>query len=93
MAGHRTREWRLGVFIQFQLELHSNIHQALEFVITTNISEIVVSLVEALHGANELETPMELLWVKGMTDVLPRLGSALADSDPEVVAVPPRPPG
>jgi Ca2+-transporting ATPase len=73
--------------------VHRNIRRALQFLVTTNISEIAVSLVEALHGLNELETPMELLWINLVTDVLPGLGLALADPDPDVMDAPPRPPG
>jgi len=73
--------------------IYRNIRRALEFLITTNMSEIVVSLVEAIHGPAELETPLELLWINLVTDVMPGLGLALADPDPDVMQVPPRTPG
>jgi len=73
--------------------IHRNIRRSLEFLVTTNLSEILVSLVEAVHGPNELETPMELLWINLVTDVLPGLGLALADPDAEVMSRPPRPRG
>ncbi len=73
--------------------IYRNIRRALEFLVTTNMSEIALSLVEALHGPGELETPLELLWINLVTDVLPGLGLALADPDPDVMHNPPRIPG
>jgi Ca2+-transporting ATPase len=57
------------------------------------MSEIAVGIVEAAHGPGELETPMELLWINLVSDVLPGLGLALAAPDPDVLDRPPRPPG
>lgn len=73
--------------------IYRNIQRALEFLVTTNMSEIIVTLVEAIHGPAELETPLELLWINLATDVLPGLGLALADPDPDVMENPPRSPG
>lgn len=61
--------------------IYRNIRRALEFLVTTNMSEIIVSLVEAFHGPAEMKTPLELLWINLVTDVLPGLGLALADPD------------
>lgn len=72
--------------------IYRNIRRALEFLVTTNMSEILVTLVEALHGPAEMETPLELLWINLVTDVLPGLGLALADPDPDVMARSPRAP-
>jgi Ca2+-transporting ATPase len=70
--------------------IYRNIRRALEFLVTTNMSEIGVSLVEVLHGPSELETPLEILWINLVTDVLPGLGLAMADPDPDVMTRPPR---
>ncbi len=70
--------------------IYRNIRRSLEYLVTTNMSEIAVSILEALHGPGELETPMELLWVNMVTDVLPGLGLALADPDPDIMHRPPR---
>lgn len=72
--------------------VYRNIRRALSFLITTNLSEIVVALVEAAHGPGELETPLELLWINLVSDVLPGLGLALADPDEDVMERPPRRP-
>ena len=73
--------------------VYRNIRRALEFLVTTNLSEIIVGIVEAAHGPGELETPMELLWINLVSDVLPGLGLALADPDMDAMDRPPRPRG
>ena len=70
--------------------VYRNIRRALEFLIATNLSEILVGLVEAAHGPGELESPMELLWINLVSDVAPGLGLALADPDPDAMTRPPR---
>ncbi|WP_323770776.1 cation-transporting P-type ATPase [Antarctobacter sp.] len=72
--------------------IYRNIRRALEFLIASNMSEIAVGIVEAAHGPGELETPMELLWINLVSDVLPGLGLALADPDHDVLDQPPRSP-
>lgn len=73
--------------------VYRNIRRALEYLVTTNLSEIIVGIAEAIHGPGELETPMELLWINLVSDVLPGLGLALADPDPDTMECPPRDPG
>jgi Ca2+-transporting ATPase len=71
--------------------IHANIRKALRFLLATNLSEIFVTLGEALHGPNELETPLELLWINLVTDVLPALGLAMLPPDDGIMKRPPRP--
>jgi Ca2+-transporting ATPase len=71
--------------------IYRNIRRSLEFLVTTNMSEIIVSVVEALHGPGELESPMELLWINLVSDVLPGIGLALAEPERDVMAAAPRP--
>lgn len=73
--------------------IYRNIRRALEYLVTTNLSEIAVGIAEAAHGPGELETPMELLWINLVSDVLPGLGLALADPDADAMTRPPRDPG
>ncbi|MEW5422158.1 HAD-IC family P-type ATPase [Amorphus sp. 3PC139-8] len=90
------RDDELGTLIEAIAQgraIYRNIRRSLEFLITTNMSEIAVSIVEALHGPGEIETPMELLWINLTTDVFPGLGLALADPDPDVMEQAPRAPG
>ena len=71
--------------------IHANIRKALRFLLATNLSEILVTFGEALHGPNELETPLELLWINLVTDVLPALGLAMLPPDAGIMQQPPRP--
>ncbi len=71
--------------------IYRNIRRSLEFLVTTNMSEIMVAIVEAVHGPGELESPMELLWINLVSDVLPGLGLALAEPEPGIMAMAPRP--
>ncbi len=73
--------------------VYRNIRRSLGFLITTNLSEIVLEIVEALHGKGEVETPMELLWINLVTDILPGLGIAMAAPDEDAMLRPPRDPG
>jgi Ca2+-transporting ATPase len=68
----------------------SNIRKAVHFLLSTNLSEIFVVLVEVLRGPQELESPMELFWINLVTDVLPGLGLALEPPEPGVLDRPPR---
>jgi Ca2+-transporting ATPase len=68
----------------------SNIRKAVHFLLSTNLSEIFVVLVEVLRGPQELESPMELFWINLVTDVLPGLGLALEPPEPGVLDKPPR---
>lgn len=72
--------------------VHRNIRRSLGYLITTNLSEILVEIVEALHGKGEVETPMEILWINLVTDVLPGLGIAMAAPDADSMDRPPRNP-
>jgi P-type Ca2+ transporter type 2C len=72
--------------------VHRNIRRSLGFLVTTNLSEIAVEIIEALHGKGEVETPMELLWINLVTDVLPGLGIAMAAPDEDSMDRPPRNP-
>jgi len=73
--------------------IYRNIRRSLEFLVTTNMSEIAVEMIEAVHGPKELDTPMELLWINLATDVFPGIGLALADPDEDAMNRPPRPRG
>jgi Ca2+-transporting ATPase len=62
-------------------------------MISTNLSEIIVLLAESLSHNDDLETPMELLWLNLVTDILPALGLAMEPPERHVMNTPPRAPG
>lgn len=70
--------------------IYANIRKSLHFLLATNLSELFVMAAEAVHGPNELETPMELFWLNLVTDVLPGLGLALLPPDPDILNQAPR---
>ena len=68
----------------------SNIRKSVHYLLSTNLSEILVLLVEAIRQNDVIESPMELLWLNLVTDVLPSLGLALEPSEQFVMSLPPR---
>jgi Ca2+-transporting ATPase len=71
---------------------YSNIRKAIHFLLATNLSEILVMLTATAAGGGALLTPIQLLWINLMTDVLPGLGLALEPAEPGVLEQPPRDP-
>ncbi len=65
-----------------------NIRNAVRYLLSTNLSEVMVMLAETLHGRGEMETPMELFWLNLVTDIMPAIGLALAEPG-DVMARPP----
>lgn len=68
----------------------ANIRRSVRFLLSTNLSEALLLGLEALSGANELETPFELLWLNLVTDVFPALGLALTPPSADVLRERPR---
>jgi Ca2+-transporting ATPase len=68
----------------------SNIRKSVHYLVSTNLSEILVLLAETINRNDVLESPMELLWLNLVTDVLPGLGLALEPSERFVMSTPPR---
>lgn len=69
----------------------SNIRKSVHYLISTNLSEIIVLLAESMITNDELESPLELLWLNLVTDILPALGLALEPPERYVMMRPPRP--
>lgn len=69
-----------------------NIERSLEFLISSNLSEILLVLgAVATHGAAPL-TPMQLLWINLLTDVLPAVALAAEPPEGDVMRHAPRSP-
>ncbi len=67
-----------------------NLRRALNFLLSTNGSEVALLLAEAVHGPEALETPAQLFWLNLMTDVFPAFGLAMARPAADVLERPPR---
>lgn len=69
-----------------------NIEKSLEFLISSNLSEILTVLgAVALTGTSPL-TPMQLLWINLLSDVLPAIALAAEPPEEDVMRQPPRDP-
>lgn len=68
-----------------------NLRRAVRFLLSTNASEVVLLLAEALQGPDALETPAQLFWLNLMTDVFPALGLAMARPAADILERAPRP--
>jgi Ca2+-transporting ATPase len=53
-----------------------NIRKAIHYLLSTNLSEILVVLVATATGGGQALSPMQLLWINLISDVLPGLGLA-----------------
>lgn len=68
----------------------SNIRKSVHFMASTNLSEILVLILEAILPGDQMETPLELLWLNLVTDILPGLGLALEPPGEGIMSQPPR---
>jgi Ca2+-transporting ATPase len=98
-AAHQVAEVILGddriesmpVAIALGRQTYSNIRRSLRFLLSTNMSEIMVTvLVSALGG--QPPSPLQLLWINLVTDVFPALALGLEPPAPDVLERPPRDP-
>jgi Ca2+-transporting ATPase len=69
-----------------------NIRKAIRYLVATNLSEIIFMLVAAAGGRAHPLSPIQLLWINLLTDVLPALGLAMEPAAPDLMARPPRDP-
>ncbi len=69
---------------------YENIRRAIHYVLSTNGSEIALMLAGTAAGMGEMLTPMQLLWINLVSDVLPAIGLALEPPDAGVMRQPPK---
>jgi Ca2+-transporting ATPase len=67
-----------------------NIRKAIRYLLATNLSEIILILAAAAAGRAQPLSPMQLLWINLLTDVLPALGLATDAPVPELMTQPPQ---
>ena len=67
----------------------ANIRKAIRYLVATNLSEIIFMLVAAIAGRVQPLSPIQLLWINLLTDVLPALGLALEPASPDLMTRPP----
>jgi Ca2+-transporting ATPase len=66
-----------------------NIRKSIRYLVATNLSEIIFMLVAAAAGRTHPLSPIQLLWINLLTDVLPALGLAMEPADPDLMMRPP----
>jgi Ca2+-transporting ATPase len=71
--------------------IYDNIRKSIHFLLSTNLSEIGVTLASVTAGFTPLN-PMQMLWINLVTDVLPALALAMEEPEPDVLQRAPRDP-
>jgi Ca2+-transporting ATPase len=72
--------------------IYRNIRKTVHFLLSTNMSEILVTLTATAAGLGEPLNALQLLWINLMSDIAPGLALALEPPEPDVMDLPPRDP-
>ncbi len=72
--------------------IFDNIRKSVHYLLSCNISEILVMLFATLLGLPLPLLPAQILWINLVTDGLPALALAVDPADPALMRRPPRPP-
>jgi len=71
--------------------VYENIRKAVQYLLSCNISEIVLMLLATLLAFPLPLLPVQILWINLVTDGLPALALAVDPKDPDLMQRPPRP--
>lgn len=69
--------------------IYDNIRKAIQFLLSSNLAEVVVVFVASLIGFTILE-PTHLLWINLITDSLPALAMCMEAAEPDIMRRRPR---
>jgi Ca2+-transporting ATPase len=72
--------------------VHTNVRKALRFLLSTNLSEVALTLATTALGLGVPLSAVQLLWINLLSDVLPALALAVEPAEPQVMRRPPRDP-
>jgi len=72
--------------------IYNNIRKSVHFLLSTNLSEILVMLTATGMGLGQPLNAMQLLWLNLVTDIFPGLALALEPPAPDILNQPPRDP-
>ncbi|MEZ0167988.1 cation-translocating P-type ATPase [Microvirga sp. TS319] len=67
----------LALAIERSRMVHTNVRKAIHYLLSTNSSEILLMLMAAALGSGGALSPLQLLWINLISDVLPGIGLAL----------------
>jgi Ca2+-transporting ATPase len=71
--------------------IYADIRKAVHFILSSNISEIMVTLTATSLGLGEPLSPVQLLWINLVTDIFPELALSIDPPEADVMDRPPRP--
>jgi len=72
--------------------IYNNIRKSVHFLLSTNLSEIMVMLTATAGSLGQPLNAIQLLWLNLVTDIFPGLALALEPAEPDVLSQPPRNP-
>jgi Ca2+-transporting ATPase len=72
--------------------IYNNIRKSVHFLLSTNLSEIMVMFTAIAAGLGQPLTAMQLLWINLISDIAPGLALAMEPPEPDVLSRPPRDP-
>jgi Ca2+-transporting ATPase len=72
--------------------IYNNIRKSLHYLLSTNMSEIMVTSVSITAGLGEPLTAMQLLWINLVSDIFPGMALALEPPEPDILLRDPRDP-
>jgi P-type Ca2+ transporter type 2C len=72
--------------------IYANVRKALHFLLSTNLSEIMVVFAANIGGMGQPLTAMQLLWINLISDIFPGLALSLEKPEDDVLDRPPRDP-
>jgi Ca2+-transporting ATPase len=72
--------------------IYNNIRKSVHFLLSTNLSEIMVMFTAIAGGLGQPVNAMQLLWINLISDIFPGLALALEPPEPDVLSKPPRNP-
>ncbi len=72
--------------------VRGNMRKSIQYLLATNLSEILLMLVAELFGQKSPLNPMQLLWINMLSDILPGLALALDPPKPDTMRAAPEDP-
>ncbi|MFQ3573353.1 MAG: cation-transporting P-type ATPase [Thermodesulfovibrionales bacterium] len=71
--------------------IYNNIRKSVRFLLSTNMSEIMVMFTCITAGIGQPLNTMQLLWINLLSDIAPGLALSMEESEPDIMRQPPRP--
>jgi Ca2+-transporting ATPase len=81
----------MAVAVERGRATYTNVRKSIRYLLSTNLSEILVVLAATAIGIGEVLSPMQLLWINLISDVLPGLGLAFEAPEADAMRRGPRP--